>query len=63
MPKPTVLHIGNAVKYSTEYYEKEFLPRFNVVRNEDLDRESFKKALKEKKYVFPGALVPGDHMI
>lgn len=51
MSKPTVLHLGNAVKYSTEYYEKEFLPRFNVVRNEDLDRESFKKALKEKKYV------------
>ncbi|KAF9632925.1 hypothetical protein BFW01_g3788 [Lasiodiplodia theobromae] len=50
MSKPTVLHLGNAVKYSTEYYEKEFLPRFNVVRNEDLDRESFKKALKEKKY-------------
>ncbi|KAL1645028.1 hypothetical protein SLS58_004099 [Diplodia intermedia] len=50
MAKPIVLHLGNAVKYSTEYYEKEFLPRFNVVRNEDLDRESFKEALRERKY-------------
>ncbi|KAH7014714.1 2-ketogluconate reductase [Macrophomina phaseolina] len=50
MSKPIVLHLGAAVKYSTDYYEKEFLPRFTVVRNEDLDRESFKRALKEKKY-------------
>ncbi|KAL1619290.1 hypothetical protein SLS56_010180 [Neofusicoccum ribis] len=50
MAKPVVLHLGAAVKYSTDYYEKEFLSRFQVVQNEDLDRESFKKALKEKKY-------------
>ncbi|KAF2180425.1 2-ketogluconate reductase [Zopfia rhizophila CBS 207.26] len=50
MLKPTVLHIGDPIKYNHEFYENDFLSRFNVVRNEDLDRESFIQALKTKKY-------------
>lgn len=51
MSKPIVLHLGDPVKWNQEVYEKEFCPRFHIVRNKDLDRESFVKALKEKKYV------------
>ncbi|KAL1612857.1 hypothetical protein SLS60_001087 [Paraconiothyrium brasiliense] len=50
MSKPTVLHIGEPIKYNHKFYETEFLQRFNVVRNEDLDRTSFIEALKTKKY-------------
>ncbi|OAG01168.1 2-ketogluconate reductase [Paraphaeosphaeria sporulosa] len=50
MSKPTVLHIGEPIKYNQEFYETEFVKRFNVVRNEDLDRKSFMEALKTKKY-------------
>lgn len=50
MSKPIVLHIGEPIKYNHDFYNKEFLSQFNVVRNEDLDRESFIKALKTKKY-------------
>lgn len=49
MPKPVVLHIGEPIKYNHEFYEKDFLSRFDVVRNEDLDRQSFVQALKDKK--------------
>lgn len=51
MTKPTVLHIGEPIKYNQEFYESEFIKRFNVVINEDLDRSSFIEALKTKKYV------------
>ncbi|CZR69312.1 related to D-mandelate dehydrogenase [Phialocephala subalpina] len=49
MTKPIVLHVGEPIKYNHKFYE-EFLSRFDVIRNEDLDRESFIKALKNKKY-------------
>lgn len=52
MPKPIVLHLGAAVKYSKDFYDKEFAPKYHVVRNEDLDRESFKAALQSKKYLY-----------
>lgn len=50
MPKPIVLHIGEPIKYNHEFYESDFLSRFQVVRNEDLNRQSFTKALEDKKY-------------
>lgn len=56
MSKPTILHIGEPIKYNHEFYESEFVKRFTVVRNEDLDRNSFIKALKTKKYVGTDAI-------
>ncbi|KAG8161337.1 hypothetical protein KVR01_009601 [Diaporthe batatas] len=50
MAKPIVLHIGEPIKYNQDFYDNEFLKRFDVRRNEDLDRNSFIKALKDKKY-------------
>lgn len=51
--KPTVLHIGDSVKYNHEFYNNEFASRFNVVQATETDRDSFIEALKTKKYVFP----------
>jgi hypothetical protein len=48
--KPVVLRIGEDIKYNHDFYSNEFLKRFDVVANEEPDRESFIKALKEKKY-------------
>lgn len=50
MAKPIVLHVGDPIKYNHEFYENEFLKRFEVRHNEDLDRASFTQALKDKKY-------------
>jgi len=50
MPKPIVLHIGEPIKYNHDLYNNEFLSHFDVVRNEEPDRESFIQALKSKKY-------------
>ncbi|CAJ2508524.1 Uu.00g135500.m01.CDS01 [Anthostomella pinea] len=49
-PKPVVLHVGEPIKYNHDFYENELCERFEVVHNGDLDRESFIKALKSKKY-------------
>ena len=48
--KPIVLRIGEDIKYNHDFYNNDFLKRFTVVANEEPDRESFVKALKEKKY-------------
>jgi lactate dehydrogenase-like 2-hydroxyacid dehydrogenase len=50
MPKPIVLHVGEPIKYNHEFYENEFCKRFEVVRNECPDRNSFIQALKDKKF-------------
>ncbi|KAF2112228.1 2-ketogluconate reductase [Lophiotrema nucula] len=50
MGKPIVLHIGESIKYNHDFYNKDFLSRFDVVRSEEPDRESFIQALKSKKY-------------
>ncbi|KAF2475971.1 2-ketogluconate reductase [Lindgomyces ingoldianus] len=50
MTKPIILHIGEPIKYNHEFYEKDFLSRFDVIQNEDLDREAFKNALRSNKY-------------
>jgi hypothetical protein len=44
-----VLHIGDAIKYNHDFYNTEFLSRFNVVHATETDRESFISALKSKK--------------
>ena len=45
-----MLHLGDPIKYNFDFYDNEFSSKFQVVRNEDLDRESFIQALKDKKY-------------
>jgi lactate dehydrogenase-like 2-hydroxyacid dehydrogenase len=50
MSKPIVLHIGEPIKYNHDFYENEFCKRFQVIRNACPDRESFKQALKDKKF-------------
>ena len=47
---PTVLRIGEDIKYNQDFYNDVFTKKFNVVANEETDRESFIKALKEKKF-------------
>ena len=48
--RPIVLHIGEAIKYNHDYYDKEFATRYQVIQNEYLDRESFMKALKTQAF-------------
>lgn len=50
MSKPIVLHLGEPVRYNTDFYNKEFASRFQIVRNDCNDRESFKEALRTKKF-------------
>ncbi|KAH8880527.1 hypothetical protein GQ53DRAFT_813266 [Thozetella sp. PMI_491] len=50
MSKPTVLHIGEPIKYNHEFYKNEFTKRFNVVRSEETSRKAFIQALNENKY-------------
>ncbi|RBR09316.1 uncharacterized protein FIESC28_09924 [Fusarium coffeatum] len=47
--KPIVLRLGEDVKYNRDFYENVFKNKFDVVANEEPDRESFIKALKENK--------------
>lgn len=49
--KPTVLHLGDAIKYNHDFYNNEFATRFNVIQATETDRESFIHALKTKKCV------------
>ncbi|RSL75661.1 hypothetical protein CEP51_010667 [Fusarium floridanum] len=48
--KPIVLRLGEDIKYNHKFFEDVFTERFQVVANEEPDRASFIKALKEKKY-------------
>lgn len=47
--KPTVLHIGDAIKYNHDFYDNEFTSRFNVIQATETNREDFIQALKLKK--------------
>lgn len=47
--KPTVLHLGDAIKYNHEFYNHEFVSRFNVIQATETDREGFIEALRSKK--------------
>lgn len=49
MPKPIVLHLGDAIKYNHDFYNNEFLARFDVVRNDTETRQDFIDALKQKR--------------
>ncbi|KAJ5590255.1 hypothetical protein N7450_004227 [Penicillium hetheringtonii] len=48
--KPTVLHVGDAIKYNHDFYDKEFSTRFNVIQATETNREDFIQALESKKY-------------
>lgn len=50
--KPIILHLGDAIKYNHDFYNKEFLNRFDVVRNSAETREEFIQALQEKRLVY-----------
>ncbi|KIA76011.1 d-mandelate dehydrogenase protein [Aspergillus ustus] len=50
MAKPVVLHLGEPIKYNHDFYNTDFLARYDVVQNDALDRPSFTQALKNKKY-------------
>jgi hypothetical protein len=59
MSKPIVLHLGDAIKYNHDFYNDEFLQRFEVVRNDTETREQFIEALKSKRYsISPSYLLP-----
>ena len=47
--KPVVLHLGDAIKYNPEFYEQEFLARFEVVRARVETRAEFIEALQTKR--------------
>jgi lactate dehydrogenase-like 2-hydroxyacid dehydrogenase len=63
MTKPVVLHIGDPIKYNHEFYNREFVHRFEVVTNDALTRPDFIDALKNKKYVHASLLLPGTSLI
>ncbi|EEY16111.1 glyoxylate reductase [Verticillium alfalfae VaMs.102] len=48
--KPTILRLGENIKYNPDYYRDTFTQLFDVVANEEPDRASFIAALKSKKY-------------
>lgn len=50
MPKPIVLHLGDAIKYNHTFYQHEFSSKFDVVRNDTDSREGFIDALKNNRY-------------
>lgn len=47
--KPVVLRLGEDIKYNHDFYNNDFLKKFDVVANEEPDRTSFIQALKDKK--------------
>lgn len=47
--KPIVLHLGDAIKYNHDFYNQQFLDRFEVVRNDTQTRDQFIDALKQKR--------------
>lgn len=49
MPKPIVLHLGDAIKYNHDFYQQDFLNRFEIVRNDATNREEFIAALREER--------------
>jgi len=51
MPKPVILHLGDAIKYNHDLYNGQFCDRFEVVRNETENREQFIDALKTQRLV------------
>lgn len=52
-PKPTILHLGDGIKYNHDFYNDEFLGHFEVIRNDTDTREKFIEALKNQRWVTP----------
>jgi hypothetical protein len=51
--KPIVLHLGDAIKYNHEFYNTDFLGRFEVIRAQVETREEFIDALRNKRFAPP----------
>lgn len=50
MSKPIVLHLGDAIKYNHDFYNQEFLARFDIIHNDTNNREDFISALREQRF-------------
>ncbi|KAK5069273.1 hypothetical protein LTR64_008432 [Lithohypha guttulata] len=50
MPKPIILRIGEDIKYNHDFYNQEFLKKYDVISNPHTDRVSFITALKNKEF-------------
>jgi hypothetical protein len=48
-PKPTILHLGDDIRWNQDLYA-ELTRRFNIVRTYSVGREDFKDALQEKRW-------------
>ena len=48
-PKPTLLHLGDDIKWNHELYNT-LTQKFNIIRTYSIKRDDFKRALQEKKY-------------
>lgn len=48
-PKPTILHLGDEIRWNHELYE-ELKRKFHVERTYSIGRDEFKQALKEKRW-------------
>lgn len=50
-PRPRILHIGDSIKHNPDLYQ-ELESQFDIIRPDlvELERESFKQALKDNKY-------------
>ncbi|KAJ5103011.1 hypothetical protein N7532_003540 [Penicillium argentinense] len=48
--KPTILHIGDPIKYNHDFYNNEFCARFNVIRATETNRAEFIEAMRSNKY-------------
>jgi hypothetical protein len=49
MPKPIVLHLGDDIRWNHELYAK-FQDAFEIRRSYSMNREEFKRALKERTF-------------
>ncbi|KAL6245441.1 hypothetical protein RBB50_007440 [Rhinocladiella similis] len=49
MSKPIILHLGDAIKYNHDFYNTQFLTRYNVVHNDTSTRGEFIDALKHNR--------------
>ncbi|KAK6382942.1 hypothetical protein LTS17_003612 [Exophiala oligosperma] len=50
MPKPIILHLGDAIKYNHDFYSTQFVTRYSVVRNDTGTREEFIAALRQNRF-------------
>ena len=49
MGKPTILHLGDDVRWNHDLYTQ-LQDKFNIVRSHSMSREEFKQALVSRKF-------------